>query len=199
MKKIFVAIMAIAAVAFSSCTNFSEKTEETTCDSTEVVVEENEEAIAQLDELVTELADGVEAEDANAVKGSIDYLKAKIQEFINAGDQATAQKYIDALKNCIENNKAKIAAISPELATAAETTVSDVVAKIAGVPAEVANEATEAAAEVANEAKAAAEAKVEETKAAAVEKANEAIDEQKAKANEAIDKAAKDLKGKLGL
>ncbi|MCQ2111787.1 MAG: hypothetical protein MJY95_00400 [Bacteroidaceae bacterium] len=199
MKKIFVAIMAIAAVAFSSCTNFSEKTEETVCDSTEVCEEVNEEAVAQLDELVTEIADGVEAEDANAVKSSIDYLKAKIQEFINAGDKATAQKYIDALKNCVESNKAKIAAISPELATAAETTVSDVVAKIAGVPAEVANEATEVAAEVANDAKAAAEAKVEETKAAAVEKANEAIDNQKAKANEAIDKAANDLKGKLGL
>lgn len=201
MKKILVIVMAIAAVSFAACTGETKGGDAT--DSTAVEATQTEEIT---EEDFQALADGVEAQDADALKTAIESIQAKIQALIEAGDTEAAKKYIDAIKSFVEDNKAKIETLSPELATTAESTVAGLVSKVVDLPGNVAAEAEGAANEVVE----AGKAQLEETKAAAVEKANEQVEagkakvnEQveagKAKANQAIDNAANDLKKSIGL
>lgn len=212
MKKILVMVMAVAAISFAACTGETKGGEEAT-DSLATI--EVAEASAQED--VQALTEGVEAQDADALKITLETMRVKIQKLIEAGDVAAAQKYLDVIKAFVEQNKVQIETVSPEVAQSAETTVADLVTKLVALPGNVAEHAEGAATEVVE----AGKAKVEETKAAVVDaaneqveagkakvaeqveagksKANQAIEEHQKKANDAIDKAANDLKNNLGL
>lgn len=195
MKKMFVIVMAVAAVAFTACTGGNKEAEAT--DETEVAAVDQE-----LTDNIDELDAALEAEDGDAVQQSIEAFKAKIAELIAQGKTELAQQWSEKLQQFVEENKAKIEALSPELATVAQSAVSEVVSKVAALPAaavETANEAADAAKGAAADAVDAANQAVENTKAAAEEAATQAVDDAKQKANDAIDQGVSDVKGKLGL
>ncbi len=211
-------------MTLASCNGGNSSTSEN--DSTSVEAVEGAEvkvaAVNQdLEDIQGEIEEGIATGQGDAVLSSIEAYKAKIAALIKAGDVATAQKYIDKLKEYVENNEETINSVSADVTKSAATTLADLANQIAAVPSQVKNAAENAAEGVVNDAKEAVKSKVDETvengKQAvndAVEnqkkKVNDAVNEQKQKAsdavnaqqqkaNDAINKAANDVKSKLGL
>ena len=208
MKKLSVIVSVALATTFCACTNSSTSanSDQDTMTTAEVdaIVDED------LSELLDEIAGDVEAQDADALQSSIEAFKARIQALINAGNDAVAQKYLESLQGFLTTNKEQVAAISTTVAESAETTVENLVQKMANLPLDVAKTAQDAAEDVANAAvnkanetvnaaKTEAETKAKEAVEAQKQKANDAIDAQQQKANDAINKAADDVKKQLGL
>lgn len=202
MKKIFIAIAAVAAMTLASCGGQTAQGGENDTIDTVVVEESNvEEAQAEAEAIISELAAD---EDATTLAEKAAKAKAYIEQLIKNGDVEAAKAYASKIKQFVEENKAKFDNLKD-----GTTTITELINGVTTLPtniketAEAAAEAVNADANAAKEAvKAAAEAKanevVEETKAAAEAKANEAVDKAASKANEAINKAAEDAKKKLG-
>jgi colicin import membrane protein len=214
MKKILLAVMAVAAIGFTSCGNKTQQAEAT--DSTEVAINAEEEANAVIDNLKAFVAAG----DAEKVAAALDQVKEMVGEFV-LNDPAAAMTYVTTVQNYLKENTEQIKAVVDKNADAAsavavfmetepEVMVSAIVetvsnkaeatkdaaeetavnAKDAAVDAAVAakDAAVDAAKQKVDEANAAAKQKVEDTKAAA-----------KKQANDAVDDAAKNVKKGLGL
>ena len=214
MKKILLAVMAVAAIGFTSCGNKTQQAEAT--DSTEVAINAEEEANAVIDNLKAFVAAG----DAEKVAAALDQVKEMVGEFVLNNPDA-AMTYITTVQNYLKENAEQIKAVVDKNADAAsavavfmetepEVMVSAIVetvsnkaeatkdaaketavnAKDAAVDAAVAakDAAVDAAKQKVDEANAAAKQKVEDTKAAA-----------KKQANDAVDDAAKNVKKGLGL
>ena len=188
MKKIFVAIAAVAAITFTSCGNSTN--EATNQDTTEVAAETDE--LAGLEEAI---ASG----DEDAVKEEL----GKLQEMASNLDSAEVKKFAYKLQEFAANHKEDL----DKLATG-EFTVADLINGIQSVPSTVGslgNEAKDAATSDANTVNKQVKAAAEETKAKVKEeakaKANEAAEAATKKANEettkAINSAAEALKNKL--
>jgi len=192
MKKIFIAIAAVAAFTFTSCGGNSSDNCCADCDSTEICEPDT------TPQITDDLEAAIESGDEAAVQTALEGIKAKIIEF--ATDSAELAKYKYQLQKFAADHKDDL----NKLATG-EITVSDLVSNIENVS-ELAKEAKDAATAdaktVNNEAKAAAETAKENIKAEAKAKANEAADAAVQKANEetskAINNAADALKKKLG-
>ena len=210
MKKLFVMVCAVAAMALTSC-NSGQTNAGADADSTNVEATEDIESAVK--EEIAGIAESVEAGDQEAIQTKIEAIKAKVQSLIDEGKLEEAQKYAEKFKVFLEENQEKIAAVSPALGELASTVSSNATGIVSAAAAaldatangakdaatDIANEAVDAANAKVDEAKEAVNNKVEETKAAANAKAQEAVDGAKQKANEAIDKAANDLKSKIGL
>ena len=214
MKKILLAVMAVAAIGFTSCGNKTQQAEAT--DSTEVAINAEEEANAVIDNLKAFVAAG----DAEKVAAALDQVKEMVGEFV-LNDPDAAMTYVTTVQNYLKENAEQIKAVVDKNADAAsavavfmetepEVMVSAIVetvsnkaeatkdaaeeaavsAKDAAVDAAVATKdaAVDAAKQKVDEANAAAKQKVEDTKAAA-----------KKQANDAVDDAAKNVKKGLGL
>jgi len=214
MKKILLAVMAVAAIGFTSCGNKTQQAEAT--DSTEVAINAEEEANAVIDNLKAFVAAG----DAEKVAAALDQVKEMVGEFV-LNDPDAAMTYVTTVQNYLKENAEQIKAVVDKNADAAsavavfmetepEVMVSAIVetvsnkaeatkdaaeetavnAKDAAVDAAVAakDAAVDAAKQKVDEANAAAKQKVEDTKAAA-----------KKQANDAVDDAAKNVKKGLGL
>ena len=199
MKKILLAVMAVAAIGFTSCGNKTQQAEAT--DSTEVAINAEEEANAVIDNLKAFVAAG----DAEKVSAALDQVKEMVSEFV-LNDPDAAMTYVTTVQNYLKENAEQIKAVVEKNADAAsavavfmetepEVMVSAIVetvsnkaeaTKDAAVDAAVA--AVDAAKQTVDEANAAAKQKVEETKEAA-----------KKQANDAIDDAAKNVKKGLGI
>ena len=188
MRKIFVAIAAVAAITFSSCGNSTN--EATDQDTTEV--EEQTDELAALEEAV---ASG----DEDAVKEEL----TKLHELAANLDSTEVKKFAYKLQEFAANHKEDL----DKLATG-EFTVADIINGIQSAPATASalgNEAKDAATSDANTVNKQAKAAAEETKAKIKEdakaKANEAAEAATQKANEeatkAINSAAEALKKKL--
>ena len=181
MKKILLAVMAVAAISFISCGNKTQQAEAT--DSTEVAINAEEEA--------------------NAV---IDNLKA----FVAAGNAEQLAAGLEQVKAVVENNADAASAVAVFMETEPEVMVSAIVETVsnqaeatkdaaAGAAEATQNAAAEAVNKTVEDTKAAVNKKVEDTKAAVNQKAEETKAAAKQKANEAVDNAAKDVKKGLGL
>jgi hypothetical protein len=214
MKKILLAVMAVAAIGFTSCGNKTQQAEAT--DSTEVAINAEEEANAVIDNLKAFVAAG----DAEKVAAALDQVKEMVGEFV-LNDPDAAMTYVTTVQNYLKENAEQVKAVVEKNADAAsavavfmetepEVMVSAIVetvsnkaeatkdaaeetavnAKDAAVDAAVAakDAAVDAAKQKVDEANAAAKQKVEDTKAAA-----------KKQANDAVDDAAKNVKKGLGL
>ena len=214
MKKILLAVMAVAAIGFTSCGNKTQQAEAT--DSTEVAINAEEEANAVIDNLKAFVAAG----DAEKVAAALDQVKEMVGEFV-LHDPDAAMTYVTTVQNYLKENAEQIKAVVDKNADATsavavfmetepEVMVSAIVetvsnkaeatkdaaeetavnAKDAAVDAAVAakDAAVDAAKQKVDEANAAAKQKVEDTKAAA-----------KKQANDAVDDAAKNVKKGLGL
>ncbi len=210
MKKILLAVMAVAAISFTSCGNKTQQVEAT--DSTEVAINPEEEANAVIENLKAFVAAG----DADQLAASLDQVKEKVGEFVvNDAEAAktyviTVQKYLlenaEQVKAVAQQNVNAASAITLFMETEPEAMVNTLVESV-NDKAEATKDAAEATKDAAAEAvnktvedtKAAVNKQVEDAKAAANQKAEETKAAAKQKANEAVDNAAQNVKKGLGL
>ena len=186
MKKLFVVMMAMVAISFSSCGN---KTEKSCCEADTCCQDTVKECCGKCP--IAEMSEKLEAGDAEGVAAALAQAGEKIEALLSEGKTEEAQKVASAVKEFVEANKEKLAE--------AQVTTDNIVSTIANLPATVEDAAEAGAEAVKTDAKAAADAAVEAGKAKAEEKANEAVEAGKAKANAAIDDAASAAKKKLGI
>ena len=214
MKKILLAVMAVAAISFISCGNKTQQAEAT--DSTEVAINAEEEANAVIDNLKAFVAAG----NAEQLAAGLEQVKEMVGEFVlNDPDAAmtyvtTVQNYLkenaEQVKAVVENNADAASAVAVFMETEPEVMVSAIAETVsnqaeatkdaaAGAAEATQNAAAEAVNKTVEDTKAAVNKKVEDTKAAVNQKAEETKAAAKQKANEAVDNAAKDVKKGLGL
>ena len=216
MKKIFIAIAAVAAMTLASCggqTAQGGDNDSTAIDST--VVEETgvNEAVTEAEAVVSSLADQLKAGNSEGLQSKIEEIKAYITELANNGKLEAAQAYAEKVQKFLDENKAQIdeytngAASKVAAALASAGGIKEVASSLLNDVNTKANDAVEDAKNTATkaveDAKAAAEAKaneaVENAKSKAYEEGKKAGEAAKAKVNEAVDKAANDLKKNLGI
>ena len=198
MKKILLAVMAVAAIGFTSCGG--NKTEQgEAVDSVALIDSLSEEAIQ---ETLNKLNGVIDAKDANKLKEVLEDSKAKVAELVKQNPEL-AKAYVAKLQKFLKENQAKVSEFAgkvPGTQDAINAIISDEAGDgLGGLigaledKAEATKENAEAAANQAKEAtKAAAKKQVEDTKAAAKEQANKAIDN-------AAKNAANEAKKSLGL
>ena len=197
MKKILLAVMAIAAIGFTSCGNKTQQAGEVAeaVDSVAII-----DSIAQgaAQETIDALSADLEANDVSKLQATLESIKAKIAEIVKNNPEV-AKEYVVKVQTFLKENADKVKALVGDNAAvaAALSAVTDI------EPASVVNGLLEQVGDAATEAKDAAvdaaNQKVEEAKQAAADKANEAKEAATEKANEAIDHAAASAKSKLGL
>ena len=194
MKKIVLAVMAVAAIGFTtSCGNKTQQAE--AVDSVAIV---DSLASVAADGTISALAGGLDGKDANKFQEALATVKEKIASLLKENPEV-AKEYVVKVQTFLKENADKVKALVGDNAAvaAALSAVTDI------EPASVVNglleQVGDAATEVKDAAVDAANQKVEEAKQAAADKANEAKEAAKEKANEAIDNAAASAKSKLGL
>lgn len=188
MRRLVLAVMAIAAIGFTSC-NGSKTGQGPAIDSTSIIgtTDATEQATVEADNLTAELAEKIAANNPEAVQAIIEKAKEKIAEFLAKGDTEAANIYQEKISTFLTENADKIKAVVGE----ENETVNTLINAITSAPAAAAA-AVEGAAGAVEEAAGAA-------KDEAQKKVDEAVDAQKKKAAGAIDDAANDAKKRLGL
>ena len=205
MKKIVLAVMAVAAIVFTaSCGN---KTQQAEAVDSVAIVDSLASAAAQGDiDAISGLLNGG---DATKLQEALAAVKEKIATLIKENPEV-AKEYVAKVQTFLKDNADKVKAVVGDNAAAAtalsaitETAPADIVNGFLTSVGEAATDAKDAAVDAAVDAKDAAvdaaNKKVDEAKQAVEDKANEAKDAAKQKANDAIDNAAKDVKKGLGL
>lgn len=203
MKKIFIAVMAIAAITFSSCNNGASKSDccgendSTCCDS--ITVEEP--GVAEAKEVVQEISAALQSGNAEQTQTAIAKVQEYVKQLIENGDAEKAAQYASQVKAFVEEHQAELKNIA-----AGNETLGNLINTVVALPT-TADAAAQALAGDASALKDAVNAQasdaVEDLKSAAKEKAEEKVqevkDKAKEKANKAVDDAVNDLKGKLGI
>ena len=197
MKKILLAVMAVAAIGFTSCGNKTQQADaETAAVDSVAIIDSIAQGAAQ--ETIDALSADLEANDVSKLQATLESIKVKIAEIVKNNPEV-AKEYVVKVQTFLKENADKVKALVGDNAAvaAALSAVTDI------EPASVVNglleQVGDAATEVKDAAVDAANQKVEEAKQAAADKANEAKEAAKEKANEAIDNAAASAKSKLGL
>ena len=197
MKKILLAVMAVAAIGFTSCGNKTQQADaETAAVDSIAIVDSIAQGAAQ--ETIDALTADLEANDASKLQATLEGIKAKIAEIVKNNPEV-AKEYVVKVQTFLKENADKVkalvgdnAAVAAALSAVTDIEPANVVNGLLEQVGDAATEAKDAAVDAANQ-------KVEEAKQAAEEKANESKEAAKQKANEAIDNAAASAKSKLGL
>ena len=204
MKKILLAVMAVAAIGFTSCGNKTQQAE--TVDSV-AIVDSLAGAAAQADiDAISALLNGG---DATKLQEALAAVKEKIATLIKENPEV-AKEYVAKVQTFLKDNADKVkavvgdnAAVQTAVSAITETEPADIVNGFLTSVGDAATEVKDAAVDAANQqvdaAKQAVEDKANEVKDAADKKVQETKDAAKQKANDAIDNAAKDVKKGLGL
>ena len=200
MKKIFYAIVAVAAITFSACNGTAKGGDET--DS----IAADSAAVAQVpeanvDAIIASLSTAVADNDAEATQTFLQKAQAYIAKLQEEGKLEEAQVYIAKLQQFISENEEKITQL-----TAGNETLGNIVSAVKAIPVDVANAATDAAegaknavVGAANDAKNAATDAANNAANAATNAANSAVESGKKEAGKAIDNAAGAAKNALGI
>ena len=194
MKKIVLAVMAVAAIGFTtSCGNKTQQAE--AVDSVAIV-----ESLASVaaDGTISALAGGLDGKDANKFQEALATVKEKIASLLKENPEV-AKEYVAKVQTYLKENADKIKELAGENAAIVSAVEAVTAIDPASVVSGVLNAVDEKANEVKDAAVDAANQKVEEGKQAIEDKANEVKDAAKQKANDAIDNAANDVKKGLGL
>lgn len=193
MKKIFYAIVAVAAITFSACNGTAKGGAETDSIAADTTVIAEEPAEVSISALSAALEEGDATETQSLLQKAQDYI-AKLQA---EGKMEEAKAYIAKLQQFIAENEETIAEFA-----AGNETFTNVVSAVKAIPVDAAVVAEGAKTAVEGAAANAAQ-KANEAANNAAQKANEAansaVEAGKQEAGKAIDKAAADVKGKLGL
>ena len=204
MKKILLAVMAVAAIGFTSCGN---KTQQAEAVDSVAIVDSLASAAAQADiDAISALLNGG---DATKLQEALAAVKEKIATLIKENPEV-AKEYVAKVQTFLKDNADKVkavvgdnAAVQTAVSAITETEPADIVNGFLTSVGDAATEVKDAAVDAANQqvdaAKQAVEDKANEVKDAADKKVQEAKDAAKQKANDAIDNAAKDVKKGLGL
>ena len=207
MKKFLLAVMAVAAISFTSCGNKSNVVEEQVAEDS--VATAGSLAVEAAEATIKALTEQIEAKDANKLQETIEGIKVKVAELIKTNPE-TAKEYVTQVQEFLKNNANKVkvvvgdnAAVTAAMSAIVNAEPESVVNSLIESVGQAATDAKDAAVDAANAqvdaAKDATKAQVDAAKDAAKQKANEAKDAAKQKANEAIDNAANDAKKALGL
>jgi len=200
MKKILVAVMAVAAICLTSCNGKTDKVN--AADSTNVALNQGAiDAEAEATTLTAKLAEQLKNADPAQVQSILEEAKAKIADLIAKGDTEAAAAYKAKIDAFLTENAETLKTIASGNATlnTLVTTITTMPIDAAAAVEGTADAIKEGAENKVKEVKEGAENKVKEVKENAENKVNEAVDNQKKKAGEAIDNAAADAKKKLGL
>ena len=204
MKKILLAVMAVAAIGFTSCGN---KTQQAEAVDSVAIVDSLAGAAAQADiDAISALLNGG---DATKLQEALAAVKEKIATLIKENPEV-AKEYVAKVQTFLKDNADKVkavvgdnAAVQTAVSAITETEPADIVNGFLTSVGDAATEVKDAAVDAANQqvdaAKQAVEDKANEVKDAADKKVQETKDAAKQKANDAIDNAAKDVKKGLGL
>jgi hypothetical protein len=204
MKKILLAVMAVAAIGFTSCGN---KTQQAEAVDSVAIVDSLASAAAQADiDAISALLNGG---DATKLQEALAAVKEKIATLIKENPEV-AKEYVAKVQTFLKDNADKVkavvgdnAAVQTAVSAITETEPADIVNGFLTSVGDAATEVKDAAVDAANQqvdaAKEAVEDKANEVKDAADKKVQETKDAAKQKANDAIDNAAKDVKKGLGL
>jgi predicted small secreted protein len=188
MKKIFYAIVAVAAISFSACNGTAQGGEETDSINADSVVAEAPEA--NVDAIISSLSTAVADNDAEATQTFLQKAQAYIAKLQEEGKLEEAKVYIAKLQQFISENEEKITQL-----TAGNETLGNIVSAVKAIPVDVTN----AAADAAESAKNAAADAAENAQNAATDAANNAVESGKKEAGKAIDNAASAAKNALGI
>ena len=195
MKKIVLAVMAVAAIGFTtSCGNKTQQAE-VAVDSVAIV---DSLASVAADGTISALAGGLDGKDANKFQEALATVKEKIASLLKENPEV-AKEYVAKVQTYLKENADKIKELAGENAAIVSAVEAVTAIEPASVVSGVLNAVDEKANEVKDAAVDAANQKVEEGKQAIEDKANEVKDAAKQKANDAIDNAANDVKKGLGL
>ena len=196
MKKILLAVMAVAAISFTSCGNKANVAQEEVVEDTTAGA--GSLAVQAAEATINALTEQIEAKDAGKLQETIENIKVKVAELIKTNPE-TAKEYVAQVQEFLKNNANKVKAVVGD--NAAVTAAMSAI--VNAEPESVVNSLLESVGQAATDAKDAAvdaaNAQVDAAKDAAKNAANEAKDAAKQKANEAIDNAANDAKKALGL
>ena len=206
MKKIVLAVMAVAAIGFTaSCGNKTQQAE-VEVDSV-AIVDSLASAAAQTDiDAISALLNGG---DATKLGEALAAVKEKIAKLIKENPEV-AKEYVAKVQDFLSENTDKIQAVVGQNETVqvavnalTEAEPDDIIKGFLSSVGDAATEVKDATVDAANQqvdaAKQAVQDKANEAKDAADKKVQETKDAAKQKANEAIDNAAKDVKKGLGL
>ncbi len=200
MKKIFIAVMAIAAISFTSCVNNANGSADNgsaCCDSLTI----EEPGVAEAAETVETIASALQSGNPEETKTALEKAQAYVQQLIENGDAEKAAQYASQIKQFVETHQSEINAIASGNETIAglvsavsslPTTAQDAIKAITGDANAVKDAVDEKAADAVEDIKTAAKDKVDE-------KVQEVKDAAKEKASKAVYDAANKLKGKLGI
>ena len=195
MKKIFYAIVAVAAITFSACNGTAKGGEETDSINADSVVAEAPEA--NVDAIIASLSTAVADNDAEATQTFLQKAQAYIAKLQEEGKLEEAKVYIAKLQQFISENEEKITQL-----TAGNETLGNIVSAVKAIPVDVANVAEGAKDAVVGAANDAANAANDAANAAAqkaTDAANNAVESGKKEAGKAIDNAAGAAKSALGI
>jgi hypothetical protein len=195
MKKIFFAIVAVAAISFSACNGTAKGGEETDSINADSVVAEAPEA--NVDAIISSLSTAVADNDAEATQTFLQKAQAYIAKLQEEGKLEEAKVYIAKLQQFISENEEKITQL-----TAGNETLGNIVSAVKAIPVDVANVAEGAKDAVVGAANDAANAANDAANAAAqkaTDAANNAVESGKKEAGKAIDNAAGAAKSALGI
>jgi hypothetical protein len=198
MKKFVFMVMAACAIGFTSCGN---KTQQAPADQVAADSVATFSVETAIEEATAQLAEQIEAKDANKLQQVIEAIQTKVAEILKQNPDAAkeyvtkVQEYLkenaEAIKAFVGENAAAQAAVNALTTAPAETIVDGLMQAVEGVKA--------AGADAADAAQEAVDGAVDNAKQAAEDKANEVKQTAKDKANETIDAAADGAKKALGL
>ncbi len=201
MKKFIVAVMAVAAIGFTSCGNKAQQAEETV--DNVALVDSLASAAAQTD--IDAISGLLQGTDAAKLQEALETVKTKIADLIKENPEV-AKEYVVKVQNYLKENAEQIktlvgdnAAVAAAVSAVTEIEPESVVNGLLDQATEAAEGVKDAAEQTVDDAKAAAEQKVDEAKAAAEQKVEDTKAAAKQKASDAIDDAAASAKKKLGL
>ena len=115
MRKILLAMMAIAAIGFTSCNNKTAKGDPA-IDSTSFAETASAAELAGIDadNLTKELSEKIAANSAEAVQACIQQAKDKIADYLAQGDAEAAKIYQETINKFLTENADKIKAVVGE-------------------------------------------------------------------------------------
>ena len=204
MKKIFIAVMAMAAVTFTACNNAPKADVETEVTDSLTV----EEATANVEEAIDNLADAIHAENAEEVESILQKMTDEIAKLKEEGKVEEAKEYLAKVQQYIVENELKINSLAENTPA-----IKSVVSAVKAIPSEAidaataatekakdaANEAVEATKEGVSEAAKATKEGVSEAAKATKEGVSEAAKATKEGVSEAVKESKKAVQDKLGL
>lgn len=117
MRKVILSIMAVAAISFTSCGNKTENggDADSTANEVEAVADSAETAEADVENVISDLAAGLESSDKATVETKVAEAQGKIAKLVEQGKLDEAKTYAEKIQNFVKENKDKLTATGSTL------------------------------------------------------------------------------------